>query len=71
MYAILTNAGAALIVIGVAIVVYQTGKNWPKTRRRAAKPDPNEAPKPGLPASGIIVIAIGALMVAAAASITP
>jgi len=68
MYAILTNAGAVLIVIGIAIVLYQTGKIWPRTRRRAAKPDPREGPKPGIPASGIIVIGIGALMIAAAAS---
>jgi hypothetical protein len=71
MRALLINVGAALIVIGIAMVLYQTGKIWPRTRRRAAKPDPNEGPKPGIPASGIIVVGIGALMIAAAASIAP
>lgn len=63
--AILTSVGGVLIVIGVAIVVYQAAKAWPQSRRRAAEPDP-KGPKPSISSSGIVVIGVGVLMVLAA-----
>jgi hypothetical protein len=71
MRAILMDVGAVLIIIGVAMVIYQTGKIWPVSKRRAAKPEPEEGAKPSVPYSGVVVMGIGALMVAAAASMAP
>ncbi len=66
--AILGNLGSVIIVLGVAIVVFQTAKTWSK--RRVPELDPN-APKPNIAYSGIVVLGIGVLMVAASASLSP
>ena len=44
---VMTTLGGVLIVIGVGIMVYEMGKIWPQSKRRAAQ-DP-DAPKPRLP----------------------
>jgi hypothetical protein len=49
MHVILLNLGALLMVIGIGMVVFQTGKLWPHSKRRAAKPDPSDGPKPSIP----------------------
>jgi len=71
MHAILLNLGAVLMVIGIGMVVFQTGKRWPQSKRRAAKPDPSDGPKPGIPYSGVVVTGAGALLVALASVLGP
>jgi hypothetical protein len=71
MLAILLNLGAVLMVIGIAMVVYQTGKRWPQSKRRAEKPDPSDGPKPSIPYSGVLVTGAGALLVALASLLGP
>lgn len=66
--AVLANLGSVVIVAGVAIVVYQTAKSWSK--RRVPEQNP-EGPRQSIPYSGIVVLGIGVLMVAASASLSP
>jgi len=71
MHAILRNLGAVLMVVGIAMVVYQTGKLWPRSKRRAAKPEPSDGPKPSISYSGVVVTGAGALLVALASVLGP
>jgi hypothetical protein len=71
MLAILLNLGAVLMVVGIGIVVFQTGKLWPQSKRRAAKPDLSDGPKPSIPYSGVVVTGVGALLVALASLLSP
>jgi hypothetical protein len=71
MQAILLNLGALLMVVGIAMVVFQTGKLWPQSKRRAAKPNPSDGPKPSIPYSGVVVTGAGTLLVALASLLRP
>ncbi len=66
---VMTILGGVLIVIGVGIMVYEMGKIWPQSKRRAAQ-DP-DAPKPRLPSTGIAVMGAGVLLIALASLLGP
>lgn len=64
---ILAALGVTMMIVGIGLVVVQTGQSWSR-RASSASERPGEKAKPGISYPAVVLIGIGAVLVMLATS---